>query len=124
MGNFLIRHYRSLFAILLIVMLFLAFLLGFLTGKSRQAPSVVLSCSPDVLQTLTIPVASLSHNAITREGSVVAKKPSTGTFVGSKNGTKYYTPGCSGTKRINPENYVWFSTVQDAQLQGYTKGSC
>jgi len=123
MGNFLIRHYRSLFTILLIVMLFLAFLLGFITGKQQQAPSVILSCSPDVLKTLEIPVASLSHNGITKEGSV-STKPATGVFVGSKNGTKYYTPGCSGTTRIKPENYIWFDTVEDAQLQGYTKGSC
>jgi len=104
-------------------MLFLAFLLGFLTGKQQQTPSVVLSCSPDVLKTLSIPVASLSHNGITKEGSATIK-PITGAFMGSKNGTKYYTPGCSGTTRIKPENYIWFTSVEDAQLQGYTKGSC
>jgi len=104
-------------------MLFLAFFLGFLTGKQQSSHSVVLSCSPDVLEALKIPVASLSHNAITKEGKQ-ATKPTSGEFVGSKNGTKYYTPGCSGTKRIKPENYIWFNSADDAQLQGYTKGSC
>lgn len=95
--------------------------MGFLTGKQQQTPSVVLSCTPDVLSELTIPVARLSQNAITME----SEKPTTGAFVGSKNGTKYYPPNCSGVSRIKPENYIWFKDAEDAQLQGYTRiSSC
>jgi len=121
MGNFLIRHYRSLFTILLIAMLFLAFFLGFITGKQQSGASVALQCSPEVLEKLAIPVARLSNNAITGERIVAAN--TTGAFVGSKNGTKYYTPTCSGVKRIKPENYVWFENAQDAELQGYSRAT-
>lgn len=103
-------------------MLFLAFLMGFLTGKQQSAASVVLSCSPEVLQKLEIPLASLSQNAITGERSEPIV--TTGAFVGSKNGTKYYKPNCGTVGRIKPENYIWFTNEQEAQLQGYTKGSC
>ena len=124
MSNFLIRHYRTLFIILLIAMLLLAFLMGFLTGKQQQTPSVVLSCTPDVLSELTIPVARLSQNAITGESAPI-KAPTTGAFVGSKNGTKYYPPNCPGVGRIKPENYIWFTDAADAELQGYTRiSSC
>lgn len=44
-------------------------------------------------------------------------------YVASKNGKMYYTLGCSGAKRIKPENEVWFSTEQDAEKSGYIKSS-
>ena len=44
----------------------------------------------------------------------------TGTYVASKNGTKYYLPSCSGAGRIKDENRVWFQTADDALAAGYT----
>lgn len=44
----------------------------------------------------------------------------TGTYVASKNGSKYYLPSCSGAGRIKEENKVWFQTVEDAVAAGYT----
>lgn len=44
-----------------------------------------------------------------------------GSIVVSKNGTKYYTPGCSGIKRIKPENIISFASPQEAEKAGYTK---
>ncbi len=41
-------------------------------------------------------------------------------FVASKSGTKYYTPTCSGVKRIKPANQVWFAKAADAQAAGYS----
>ena len=99
--------------------------MGFLTGKQQQTPAVVLSCTPDVLSGLKIPVARLSQNAITGDSNEIAQKPTSGAFVGSKNGTKYYPPNCSGVSRIKPENYIWFKDAADAELQGYTRiSSC
>ncbi|MFA6251555.1 MAG: hypothetical protein WC603_02940 [Candidatus Paceibacterota bacterium] len=40
-------------------------------------------------------------------------------YVASKNGKMYYSPGCSGAKRIKPENEVWFSTTEEAEKSGY-----
>ncbi len=41
-------------------------------------------------------------------------------FVASKNGTKYYAPGCPGAARIKAENQVWFGTPEAAEAAGYT----
>lgn len=40
-------------------------------------------------------------------------------YVASKNGKMYYTLGCSGAKRIKPENQIWFSTKEEAEKSGY-----
>lgn len=48
-----------------------------------------------------------------------------GIFFGSKSGTKYYgSTSCANAKRIKPENYIWFSSQEDAEIQGYTRGTC
>jgi hypothetical protein len=44
-------------------------------------------------------------------------------YVASKNGKMYYSIGCSGAKRIKPENEVWFSTTEDAEKSGYALSS-
>jgi len=44
-------------------------------------------------------------------------------FVASKNGTKYYSLGCSGASRIKPENQVWFKDREDAEKSGFTFSS-
>ncbi len=49
-----------------------------------------------------------------------AAHASTGTYVASKNGTRYYLPSCSGAKRIKEENRVWFQTKSMAEAAGYT----
>lgn len=41
-------------------------------------------------------------------------------YVASKNGKMYYPLGCSGAKRIKPENEVWFGSAEDAEKSGYT----
>lgn len=42
-----------------------------------------------------------------------------GTYVASKNGTKYYLPSCGSSKRIKEENKVWFATKEAAEAAGY-----
>ena len=44
-------------------------------------------------------------------------------YVASKNGKMYYSLGCSGAKRIKPENEVYFSTKGDAEKSGYSFSS-
>ncbi len=87
--------------------------------------SIVFSCPNTILEKQAIKPQVLG--ATTQPEEVVTNAEtyqSQGRYVGSKNGTKYYTPGCSGTNRIKPENYIWFQTIEDATLQGYSKGSC
>ena len=44
----------------------------------------------------------------------------TGQIVASKNGTKYYLPGCAGANRISDANKVWFASVALAVKAGYS----
>jgi hypothetical protein len=41
-------------------------------------------------------------------------------YVASKNGKLYYSPSCSGAKRIKTENQIWFANSTDAEKLGYT----
>lgn len=43
-----------------------------------------------------------------------------GEVVGSKNGTKYHLPWCSGAQRILETNKVWFASKVEAEKAGYT----
>ena len=135
MQDFIIRYYRVFYISLIGILLSLVFYAGFLEGKASKSDQVTLSCSEDVLKTLTIPLQSIASEGSRRvnleDGTNTLSLPNTdtvsvqnGTYVGSKNGTKYYKPNCGTVKRIKPENYVWFQTEEDAQLQGYTLGKC
>jgi len=44
-------------------------------------------------------------------------------YVGSINSDKYHAPWCSGAKRINEENQIWFATKAEAEKAGYTPAS-
>jgi len=41
-------------------------------------------------------------------------------YIGSKNGTKYHLPWCSGALRIKEENKVWFASKAEAEEAGYS----
>lgn len=45
-----------------------------------------------------------------------------GTYVASKSGTKYYLPSCAPAS-IKDANKVWFDTAAEAQAAGYTPAS-
>lgn len=49
----------------------------------------------------------------------VAPAATTGTYVASRIGTKFYLPTCATAKRIKEENKVWFATREDAIAAGY-----
>lgn len=57
--------------------------------------------------------ASTSEPIIKQEAAVI-------TVVGSKSGTKYHLPDCSGAKRIKPENLITFESIDAAKAAGYT----
>lgn len=120
------QYYSIIFLILISVIVILSFYAGMLEGSKRGNNSpVALYCSDDVLTKLTIPVENLLDK---KDGSSNTQnldiRPVNGKYAASKNGTKYYTPGCSGLKRIKKENIIWFNSVEDAILQGYSAAKC
>lgn len=128
MKSFFETKYSVVFFVLLFVALFLSFLLGREVGGNVQknGEPMVLSCEK-MVSTVSVQSSDSIEDSTPLTASVVSPtdtQQKKGKYVGSKNGTKYYTPGCSGTNRIKPENYIWFESSEDAMLQGYTKGSC
>ncbi len=136
MAQFLTKYYRTFFVICIVAIAGLSFYVGMLYGKQEGGGGVTLACNERVLSRLAIPTQTLAAG---KEASVPAvagvstsadtttpdTSPGTqGAFAGSKNGTKYYTPGCAGLDRIKPENLIWFQTAEDATLQGYTPAQC
>jgi len=65
---------------------------------------------------------STAAAALEKGSAVAAQQTPTGEkkYVGSKNGTKYHLPWCSGAARIAEENKVWFSSKEEAEAAGYT----
>ena len=64
--------------------------------------------------------ASNNKEGIADENIVTSN---TSQLVGSKNGTKYHYTWCASAQRITEANRRYFSSVQDAEAQGYTPAS-
>jgi hypothetical protein len=127
MQAFIARHSQILIVISSGVLVVLAFYTGLLEGKHTSITQpVTLACKGNVLDKLSIPVQALA-DGVTAHASgdpTALQNTPQGVYVGSKNGTKYYLPTCKAVKRIKPANYIWFSSQQDAEIQGYTQGKC
>ena len=89
-----------------------AFGLGRLSTAGEEGPRLIIRMPDGTTQTAAAyqPAASAAKSAPLTSGSYVA----------SKSGTKYYLPSCSGVSKIKEENKVWFATVAEAQASGYT----
>lgn len=110
------------FLVLLVLILAssLSFGLGILTGKdmaSREGKDGfwIEQLPPEAIRAAG-PAAALS--AVVEKAPEIVGKTS-GTYVASKNGTKYYLPSCGSSKRIKEENKVWFDTKTEAEAAGY-----
>ena len=53
----------------------------------------------------------------------IESPPAEGSVLGSRNGTKYHFPWCSGAQTIKEENKIWFASEEVAQSAGYTKAA-
>ncbi len=83
----------------------LSFGLGYLAGRdSGQGSTVTLE---------KFPFANVPTSG------VAGARMGTGQIVASKNGTKYYLPGCTGADRISETNKIWFTSVVAAVAAGY-----
>lgn len=112
----------ALTAVLLILVAGGSFLLG-KASVSRELPVHIEAVEAPALvsegREVTISEAPLQAAA---EGETVPTAHEGG-YVGSKNGTKYHLPWCSGAQRILEENKVWFRTKAEAEAAGYTPAS-
>ena len=110
--------------------------------QTRKAGDVVLALSIMLLGALSFGLGRLSatdtvkppvalctsHGTVLEVGAETGGTfeeftPSLGKYVASKNGSVYHFPWCSGAKRINDENKVWFTTKEEAEQAGYRPAS-
>jgi len=113
---------RSTFIALVVVLTALAsFALGRLSALEANREPVRITFPEgrekgiSAATSLSVPMPQASAPGRNEE----AGKPQ-GMYVGSKNGTKYHLPWCSGAKRISDANKVWFASKEEAASAGYT----
>lgn len=109
--------------------LFLAFL-GLISYEIGSKPGVVIAIPSDNYQISNSRLESApelqagdksSREDLAKTNLAPVSGEVKGSIVASKNGAKYYTPGCSGAKRIKPENIISFISTKEAESAGYTK---
>jgi len=71
------------------------------------------------------PMSNISREGANESSSSGLQLPTSnfqsgGQLVGSKNGTKYHFPWCSGAERIKEENKKWFDSIAAARAAGYS----
>lgn len=103
----------------------IAFSLGRFIQLERSRPPVKIISNSNITSTSTtlnsIQPAKSTDNLASPVSSIVnSPTNSGGQVVGSKNGSKYHYPWCSGAKQIAPQNLVKFNSIEDARKAGYT----
>jgi hypothetical protein len=93
--------------------------------EDRYRPiSIQQVASQDAQDTCHASSSEVSQ-AIKKEGTGGDSPRAPGSVVGSRSGTKYHFPWCSGAKSIKTENKIWFASEAEALSAGYTKaGNC
>jgi len=100
-----------LVATVVILVGFGSFGLGRLSAAYEDKPEALFFA-----QFRAISVAATAEDEGTTDSHEAAKS---GSFVASRNGSKYHFPWCSGAQSIKPENAVWFESEEAARAAGY-----
>jgi len=105
----------------IILLSVLSFGLGRLSVSevSNQGGVALCEALPARVQTASVALSGAPKESADVPGEVKTQ----GTYVGSKNGSVYHFPWCSGAQRIKDENKVWFATKEEAERAGYRPAS-
>lgn len=107
---------RDVFIIAILVLsASVSFGLGYLTGRDQAVGQGSSALTIEIAPAPTAAATAAVGATATPTVSATA-----GSYVASKNGTKYYLPTCSGAKRISEANQVWFASASAAFAAGYT----
>ena len=120
MIEFVHRWYKALFCLLIGLIIGISYYIGYSMGSQVVGQGTILSCDKDTLTTLKIP---LNQILSAPEANSTAPIASSGAYVGSKNGKKYYNSNCKAVSRIKPANLIYFKDAQDALMQGYSEST-
>lgn len=102
-----------------ILMAFIVLLVG-LAGFGLGRLSLVSKEPVKIEYPSNIAVNQAVANVGQAQDTVKTPENAGGSIVASKNGTKYYLPGCSGASRIKDENKVYFTDEASAKVAGYS----
>lgn len=110
---------RVFFTVVIVLVAVAAFCLGRISVTMHQVKPLIQKLPPQTSSLITA-----TERATTSQAEpVAAVATSTGAYVGSKKGTKYHLPWCSGAQRIIEVNKVWFKDKAAAVAAGYTPAS-
>lgn len=111
-----------LVVLVLILSTTLAFGLGILAGKDMVKAEGKDGFWIEQLPEKPLPGSGGPAAAIeaVKTDKQIIPAATSGTYMASKNGTKYYLPTCGSAKRIKSENIVWFQTKAEAEAAGYS----
>lgn len=93
-------------------------------SQNRQGNDVIQAVSRETKESNlqnAPPISGFLDSTESRETDPqVTTANAEGTYVASKNGTKYHLPWCGSAKQIKEENKIWFKTKAEAEGAGYT----
>ena len=102
---------RDIFIFIFIALISLSGFLGYrLASVSTLGEHITISSK-------VLPTGDMS--AVSQASSTESK----GMYVGSKSGTAYHLPTCSGAKNIKDSNKIWFTSREEAKAKGYHPAS-
>ena len=111
--------------LLVLLLVIISSCVSFLLGVSMGKESREVSASIVPVELIFAPQdASLSgvDTDLTAPTYTVGQAAGvSGSYVASRNGTKYYAPWCGTVSRIKEENKVWFATEAEAVAAGFAK---
>lgn len=118
---------KDLFVLGLILLTGLgSFMLGRLSliDEKHKTELRILSVTNDEnnVKTGNFATADSQYGVVTQKNTAsldVVETTPAGMYVGSKSGSTYYLPWCSGVKRIHEENKIWFQNKAEAVNKGY-----
>ncbi len=123
---------RDVGIIALVLLVGLAsFGLGRLSALEQNQPEVMIEYPNGVSGSGKIPILeekgkkTSSNTSPQTNVAALGVANEGGAVVGSRSGTVYHLPWCSGAERIKEENKVWFASPEAARAAGYRPaGKC
>lgn len=114
-----IKPYKS--DIFIVLVIILVALISFGLGRLSKIRE---NKTPVTIENLGANMINSQGNSIQNDQDIKSNQiqinSSQGMLVGSKNGTKYHFPWCSGAQAMKEENKIWFSSKEEAEKAGYT----
>lgn len=110
---------ETVFIILVVILVGVAsFGLGRLSVESA-APSQAVEQTYASRESFEQAAAATGAITTDPETVVVEVIPAGGSYVASKNGTKYHLPSCPGAKQMSEANKIYFASKEEAASAGY-----